>query len=62
MKIELSGGSGGDDDDLLLIADEFNATSYGNNDGAQDWSGDWVEISESDGPTSNDVKVISSEK
>jgi len=37
--------------------DEFNAVSFGNNDGTLNWAGDWLEVGESDGPGSNDVRV-----
>jgi hypothetical protein len=47
------GGAGGTD----TVRDEFNAVSYGNNDGTQSWSGDWAEIGESDGPASGDVNI-----
>jgi hypothetical protein len=37
--------------------DEFNAVSFGNNDGTLNWADDWLEVGESDGPGSNDVRV-----
>jgi MSHA biogenesis protein MshQ len=33
-----------------IISDEFNLSTYNQNNGTQDWSGDWLEIGESDGP------------
>jgi len=51
-----SGGSGGGCNGTFR--DEFNAVSYGNNDGTLSWSGDWVEINESNGPTEGDEQVL----
>lgn len=57
---------GGDGDDLLdggqdgiseTVLDQFNAISYANNDGSQNWANDWQEIGESDGPANGDVNV-----
>jgi hypothetical protein len=39
--------------------DEFNASSYSGNDGTLAWSGDWIEINESDGPVRGDEIVMS---
>ncbi len=37
--------------------DGFGALSFGNNDGTLTWTGDWLEIGESDGPASGDVRI-----
>ncbi len=37
--------------------DEFNATSFSNNDGTLNWIANWEEVGESDGATSGDVRV-----
>ncbi|MCP3978028.1 MAG: DUF11 domain-containing protein, partial [bacterium] len=42
------------------MRDEFNAISYGGNDGTANWSADWQELGESDGPSSGRVRVLSS--
>jgi len=42
------------------ISDLFNSISYNGSDGTQDWSGDWLEIGESDGPGAGDVRVVGS--
>ncbi len=39
------------------VRDEFNATSYSGNDGTQNWSNDWQEMGESDGPGDGRVRV-----
>ncbi len=41
------------------LRDEFNAREYEGNDGSVSWSTDWLEVGESDGPTSGDERVIS---
>lgn len=41
------------------IRDEFNTISYGGNDGTQDWSGNWQELGESDGPDKGFLQVVS---
>ncbi len=40
------------------VEDRFNTVSYGNNDGSVDWTGDWVEVGEADGPASGDLSVV----
>jgi uncharacterized repeat protein (TIGR01451 family) len=40
------------------VRDEFNTQVYSNNDGTMNWSGDWQEYWESDGPTAGYVRVI----
>ena len=41
--------------------DEFNtAGSFSGNDGTQNWTGDWQELGESNGPSSGNVRVVSS--
>ncbi|MBC8446939.1 MAG: S8 family serine peptidase, partial [Chloroflexi bacterium] len=56
-------GADDEDDDkpsgIITVRDEFGAVSYKNNDGAVYWTGDWVEIGESDGPGVGDVAVTS---
>ena len=52
------GGSGGDPPENTY-RDEFNSRSYSGSDGSLTWSTDWLEIGESDGPTSNDEQVRS---
>jgi prepilin-type N-terminal cleavage/methylation domain-containing protein len=37
--------------------DEFNSSAYSGNDGTLNWSGDWQEINESDGPVRGDEVV-----
>ena len=54
-----SGGGGGGGGSGGTFRDEFNARSYGGNDGSLNWSGDWHEINESNGPTSGDEQVRS---
>ena len=39
------------------VRDEFSTVSYGNNDGIVNWTGNWIEIEESDGPEVGDVRV-----
>jgi len=39
------------------VRDEFNAVSYGGNDGSRSWSNDWQEIGESNGANSGRVRV-----
>lgn len=39
--------------------DEFNAVSYSGSDGTATWATDWLEINESDGPSSGDERVTS---
>lgn len=39
------------------VLDNFGSASYGNNDGTVSWTSDWIEINESDGPSSGDVRV-----
>ena len=41
------------------VRDEFNTVSYSNNDGSEDWAGDWQEWGEIDGPTSGFLQVCS---
>jgi len=37
--------------------DQFNARNYGNNDGTENWTTNWVE-SEGDGPTAGDIQIL----
>lgn len=52
-----AGGSGGGGSCEGTFRDEFNAESYGNNDGTLKWSTNWLEINESDGWDSGDERV-----
>ncbi|MEE9232044.1 MAG: hypothetical protein V3U07_01175 [Nitrospirales bacterium] len=45
------GGSSG------TVRDEFGAIAYSGNDGTQNWTNDWQESGESDGPTSGKMQV-----
>ena len=47
------GGSGCDG----TFRDEFNARTWSGSDGTLSWTGDWIEIGESDGPSSGDIEV-----
>ena len=49
-----SGGTG-------TVRDEFNAISFSGNDGTANWSGDWAEIGESNGPSYGDVEITSNQ-
>ena len=42
--------------------DEFGAISYSGNDGTLNWTGDWIEVGESNGPTRGRVRVRSSSR
>ena len=48
---------GGPSSEPETVRDEFNTIAYNNNDGTQNWNGDWIEIGESDGPVNGDVNV-----
>lgn len=57
---------GGSGDDTLIngsgtstqnVLDKFDAVSYNNNYGSQNWTTDWQEIGESDGPVFGDVNI-----
>ena len=50
------GGGGGGLSGTFL--DEFNAIAYNGNDGTLDWSNDWQETGESDGPGGGDFHVV----
>ncbi|MCP4426223.1 MAG: S8 family serine peptidase [Chloroflexi bacterium] len=41
------------------VRDEFSSTAYTNNNGSQNWAGDWLESGESDGPGSGDLRISS---
>jgi subtilisin family serine protease len=45
---------------IETVADQFNFVSYSGNDGSQNWSNDWLEIGESDGPSAGNVRVVNS--
>ena len=42
------------------VRDEFNTVSYAGNHGSQNWSNDWQELGESDGPNSGHVEADTS--
>ncbi|NND96300.1 MAG: DUF4347 domain-containing protein, partial [Pirellulaceae bacterium] len=42
---------------LATILDQFNTVAFNGNDGTQNWTGNWVELDESDGPTLGKVRV-----
>jgi MSHA biogenesis protein MshQ len=44
------------------VRDEFNAISYAGNDGTLSWSGSWQEFGEANGPASEVVAVVSSNR
>ena len=58
-----AGGAGGGDPPPPpggcngTFRDQFDNISFSNNDGTLNWSGDWIEINESDGPGSGDERV-----
>jgi hypothetical protein len=52
------GDDGGPSPGEGAYRDEFNASSYSGNDGTLTWTGDWIEINESDGPTRGDEVVV----
>ena len=41
------------------FSDEFNARVFSNNDGSKPWASAWLEVNESNGPTSGDIQVRS---
>ncbi len=45
--------------DTCSIADGFNTVSYNNNDGTINWTNDWQELGESNGPSTGEVRVAS---
>ena len=60
LQIEYSSGTGSTNPSpapIGTVRDEFNATSFGNNDGTENWLGEWVEIKENDGPNKGDLRV-----
>lgn len=50
---------GGSCDDTFR--DEFNARSFSGSDGTLNWTGNWQEVGESNGPTSGDIQVTNDE-
>lgn len=50
-------GGGGSPACIGTFLDQFNTVSFANNDGSLNWSGDWLEINESDGANKSDVRV-----
>ncbi len=57
-----SGGGGGEPPPPTgcdgTFRDEFNTETYSANDGTLTWSGDWIEVGESDGPTGGDEQIV----
>ena len=53
------GGGGGSCDGTFR--DEFNAASFSGDDGTLPWAGDWLEVGESNGATSGDIRVMNDE-
>ena len=54
------GGGGGSCAGDISVRDEFNAKSYGNDDGVDSWSGNWVEDDpQGGGPDSGQVRINS---
>jgi len=55
LRTNSSSGNGNE-----TVRDEFNAISYSGNDGSQNWSNNWQEWGELNGPTSGAVGVVNS--
>ena len=53
----LEGCSGGGSSDICTVADDFASVSYSQNSGVDSWSGDWIEVGESDGPGAGIARV-----
>ncbi|MDJ0747865.1 MAG: DNRLRE domain-containing protein [Woeseiaceae bacterium] len=53
-----SGGGGGGGGCHGTFRDEFNTRSFSGDDGTLTWTGDWLEVGESNGPTSGDIQVM----
>ena len=53
--LELEGCSGGAA--TCNVADNFNNVAYNQNDGADNWVGDWLEVAESNGPSAGIARV-----
>jgi hypothetical protein len=47
--------------DTETVRDEFNATSYSNNDGTVNWSGDWQEIGDGGSPHNGRIQIVGGE-
>ena len=41
----------------LIVRDEFNTSSYSNNDGSEPWGSDWQEFGESNGPGAGEIEI-----
>jgi hypothetical protein len=56
---QTSGAVGGtaDINSTYTVRDEFNAASFGGNDGTVNWAGAWQELDEVDGPTAGKVEA-----
>lgn len=57
-----NGGSGGGSGTTLTMRDEFDTKSYSGNNGTANWSSDWQEQNESDGPKAGRIWVPSSSR
>ena len=42
---------------VKTVRDEFNSSSFSNNDGSDIWATDWIEINESNGPSTGEIEV-----
>jgi hypothetical protein len=60
--IVLNGQGIQDVGDPLIVRDEFTAVAYDGNNGTQNWSNDWQEIGESNGPSGAEVEVKDSNR
>ncbi|WP_421865272.1 DUF6701 domain-containing protein [Motiliproteus sp.] len=45
----------------LTFYDQFNSTSYSNQDGTENWATSWTESGESDGPSGGDIRITGGE-
>ena len=43
------------------VRDNFDTASYSNNDGTQNWNGDWVEVSDDGSATSGQIQIVDSQ-
>ncbi len=43
--------------DCDIFADNFNSTSYSNQDGTADWSSDWSETNDDDSPNNGEIRI-----
>ena len=42
----------------ITFRDEFNVRSYAQNNGTADWTGNWIEAGESDGPLAGNIQIL----